>query len=253
MKLKRINNIENYINEKETASLTELSEKFDVSLNTIRRDVKYLTDNGAIKKVYGGVTSTKGSKLTTYDFRTMKEANEKRIIAKLSAQYIEDGDFIFIDSGTTTVSILENVDPHKNITVLTSNLGIINEAVKHPNISLMILGTNYHSKTQSFINPTIDNQLENYNITKAFMATTGLSIETGVTNSDYYEYEIKKEISKISQNIYILADSTKFSKVALMTYLDFDEIDKIFTDSAVDSTTEQYCSEHEIEVIYPSE
>lgn len=251
MKLKRIHEVEDYINDNGTVSLTELSEKFDVSLNTIRRDIAYLEKNGAIKKVHGGVTSTLGQGLTSYDFRTTKQQQEKEDIAKLAAELIEEGDLVFIDSGTTTSPIIKHVNPHIHFTVLTNNLDVMFEVSKHNNIELIVLGNRYYRKTRSFLTTNSTNDIEYYNISKAFMAATGVTIQNGLTNSDFHEHAIKKTVTEHTTSIYLLADSSKFGKATLLTYCKLKRVDKIVTDKKLHADIVEHCTTHDIDLLYP--
>lgn len=253
MKLKRIHELEEYINEMETVSLVELSEKFDVSLNTIRRDINYLEESGAIKKVYGGVTSTNGQELTSYDFRNTKNQQAKNIIAKQAANLIEEGDLIFIDSGTTTSPILKNVNKNTSFTVLTNNLDVIIEASKNNKLELIVLGNRYYPRTRSFLRATTRNDIvDHYNISKAFMAATGVSRKNGLTNSEFHEHEIKKSICSRAGEIYILADSSKFEKSTLLTYYDLENVDKIITEQMLTQDIVNFCKDNTIEIVSPS-
>lgn len=194
--------MEEYIDKKDVVSLKELSKKFNVSMNTIRRDINYLEKNGVVKKVYGGVTATKGSELTTFDFRNTKNSDAKNRIAKVAAEQIEDNDVIFIDSGTTTAPIIKNLNEDLKITILTNNLDVVIDASKNKNIELIILGSRYSHNTRSFLD--IDQEKDSigfYNVTKSFMAATGISIENGLTNSDFNEYNTKKNYGKTGSRI----------------------------------------------------
>src|SRR4051794_24735513 len=106
IKEKRIKKIQDYVLEHQSASLDELVKVFDVSKNTIRRDVQELVDRGELKKVYGGVSSIH-KKLESFQERSVRNQEQKELIAKKAASFIEDGDFIFIDSGTTTIEMFE--------------------------------------------------------------------------------------------------------------------------------------------------
>src|SRR5438067_7308491 len=99
IKEKRIKKIQEYVLEHQTVSLDELVKVFDVSKNTIRRDVQELVELGEIKKVYGGV-AVNNSTLVSFTDRKTRNQKQKELIAKSAAGYVEDGDVIFIDSGT---------------------------------------------------------------------------------------------------------------------------------------------------------
>lgn len=248
MKQKRILDIENYITEKETVSLIELSEVFEVSMNTIRRDINYLENNGVLKKVYGGVTSLQGKQLTPYDYRTTKNYDTKDRISELAAKEIKEGDLVYIDSGTTTSNILKHTSPDMHFTILTNNLDIIYQASQLDNIDLIILGNKYYPQTRSFIATPLTNISFNFNITKAFMGATGVSIDTGLTISDFNELEIKKVTAEKAKEVYLLVDSSKFDKSSLVTYCQFQNIDKIFTNVPLSEDYHVFSEEHSIQI-----
>ncbi|MCJ2146347.1 DeoR/GlpR family DNA-binding transcription regulator [Bacillus paralicheniformis] len=248
MKLMRIKEMEEYILTNGTVSLDELCQVFNVSKNTVRRDINKLTEKGVIKKVYGGVTAIEKTALIPFENRTIQNKDAKMKIAHYASRFIEDHDLIFIDSGTTTQSILETLDPNKNVTVLTNSLDIINAAAAMQNINLIIIGSNYKRKTQSFVGMDDPGTLDKYNINKAFMSATGATLTHGLTNSDLLEYEIKKKISEKAKQVYLLADHSKFGKSTLLTYAPFDRLHAIVTSQALDEEYHEYCKDRNIEI-----
>ena len=116
MRSKRIDLVENYIINHKTVSIDKLCEVFDVSKNTIRRDLSVLVEKGTIKKVYGGVTVNENQELVSFEERNVKNSNSKLALGKAAAEFIEDGDSIFLDSGTTTVNIIDFLKDKKDIT-----------------------------------------------------------------------------------------------------------------------------------------
>ncbi|AFJ64202.1 MULTISPECIES: DeoR/GlpR family DNA-binding transcription regulator [Bacillus] len=248
MKLMRIQEMEEYILKHGATSLDELCEVFNVSKNTVRRDINKLAEKGVIKKVYGGVTSAEKSVLVPFENRTIQHQDEKIKIARYASRFIEDHDLVFIDSGTTTKSMLETLDPDKNVTVLTNSLDIINAASSMKNIDLIIIGNNYKRKTRSFVGIDDPSTLNKYNINKAFMSATGTTITHGLTNSDLLEYEVKKRISEKANEVYLLADHSKFGKSTLLTYAPFDRLHSIVTSQHLDEEYTKYCQEHQIDI-----
>ena len=106
MKISRLNSIEQYVIAKETASIDELCEVFGVSKNTIRRDLNDLEARGHISKVYGGVTATQNAGAVPMPVRSGLNLADKAAIGQLAAAEVEDGDTVFIDSGSTTLQLL---------------------------------------------------------------------------------------------------------------------------------------------------
>ena len=135
MKIKRIEQEEAYIQKAQNVTIEELCEKFGVSKNTIRRDLIELEKKGSIVKNYGGVSST----IQNYDvgmlpFNTRGHLmlEEKKRIAERAAEFINDGDYIFVDSGSTVCNLVDYIK-NLNVTVLTNNLDFIIRALQYPN------------------------------------------------------------------------------------------------------------------------
>jgi len=153
------------------------------------------------------------------------------MIAIKASELVEDGDIIFVDSGTTTSHMVDSIKDKHNLTILTNNLELMIRAIPYENIHIISLSGTLNRRTLSFAGQSAVNILENYNISKAFMASTGISIENGVTNSSMQEYEIKQTAVQRSKQVYLLADSSKFDVVSLMTYCDLKKINLLVTDS----------------------
>lgn len=247
-KTKRLDQIKEYIFKHETVSLDELVDVFDVSKNTIRRDIKWLVEQGEFKKVYGGV-AVNHSTLLPFNDRKSRNHNEKRKIAKLASDYVEDGDIIFLDSGTTTLEMLEFIK-EKNITIVTNNVDFIVEAMPYDNLNIFSTGGILERKTKSFISYKGLDSFKTYNINKAFMASTGISIANGVTNSSPLESEIKSSAVKKCPQVFLLVDHQKFDKYALTTYCNLGEIHYLVTDMSPNEDYQEFVKEHNINLLF---
>lgn len=247
MKVQRIHEIESYVKRQGAASLNELCEAFDVSKNTIRRDTNYLIKKGLFEKVYGGVV-LKEDNLVSFENRQIKNQEEKRLIGKEAAKLIEEDDLIYVDSGTTTKYLMEFVPPDMSFTVVTNNLDVINTAAQLENIQLLVVGSKYKRKTRSFIEMQNHQILQNFNINKAFMAATGLTLQNGLTNSDMLETQIKKVICEKASQIYVMVDASKFGNSTLLTYAQLDEIDAIISGGAISKEYLSYFKQQNIDL-----
>lgn len=252
LKSKRIQEIKTYVAERQVVSLDELAEHFSVSKNTIRRDIQELVESGEIKKVYGGVAINDATTpLLPFSERQVRNKHEKELIGKLAAQCVNDGDIIFIDSGTTTVEMFEHLK-HKEITIITSNLDFIVRALAYPNLTIICVGGMLERKTSSFVSLNEPSILLSYNIQKAFMASTGISLEIGVTNASALETEIKRTAVDRSMRTFLLVDHTKFDRYGLMTYCQLSDVDVLVTDQVPDPKYLDYARIHEIEILTPA-
>lgn len=250
MRSQRIAEIEQYIYTHKTVTLDELCDVFQVSKNTIRRDIEELIQNPDIVKTYGGVMINTQTKklLVSFNERNIKCQNEKRLIAAKAASLVEDGDSIFIDSGTTTLYMLEHLKD-KKITLLTNNIEVLVQALPYENITLISLSGTLNRKTLSLTGSSAAKLLSTYNVKKAFMAATGITPENGATNSSPEETCIKEMAVKKSLQNYLLADSSKFGVVSLLTYCSISDLTGIITNQKPDDAFCEYAKEHQVDII----
>lgn len=242
--------MEQYIRLKKNVSLDELCEVFKVSKNTVRRDVNEIITKEGYEKVYGGVEFVRDY-LLPFEERDQRALDKKEQIASLAADEIDEGDIVFIDSGTTTQYIPNFLDQSIQLTVLTNSLTIINKFARFPDVNLIIIGEVFKRKTHSFVGLDKTILLDKYNIHKAFMAATAVSIESGLTNSDNQEYDIKRTVVDKARKKYVLLDDEKFGKAALVTYARLDQMDTLITNKPLSEEFETYCKETNVTVKYP--
>ncbi len=248
MKSFRLRRMEQYILEKEHVSMEELCREFDMSINTVRLDVAQLVSKGSIKKIYGGVCSNHQNSLVPFEERKMKNEDKKRAICSKAASLVEDGDIIFIDSGTTTMYLANFLEERKNVTILTNNLNAIMHAVSYPNLQVICLPGILERKTNSFVSAETGKILARYNIRKAFFAATGVTENGDLTNSSSMEYEIKKAALAGSEHKYLLLDSSKFGKSALLTFAGISDMERVIVDAAMNPALLELCARNNVAV-----
>ena len=252
MKEQRIDEMEMYILKNRTASIEELCEHFEVSINTVRRDISALLQRGNVKKIYGGVTAVQKEEivgLRPYSERNIKNSETKAILAKKAAQFVKNNDVIYIDTGSTTVGIIDNLADKKNVTVITNSVSVIIKALNLDNIRLIAIPGLLDRKVAALIGPQAVESLKNYNINKAFLTCTAFSIKGGVMNSTPEEYTIKQTAMSNSMEVYLLADKDKFGKHSLMTYAQIGDFDYFITDMQKNAKFSKYLAEHRTKLI----
>ncbi|WP_277668808.1 DeoR/GlpR family DNA-binding transcription regulator [Caproiciproducens galactitolivorans] len=244
MRSKRIEEIKEYIYENKTVTLDQICNNFKISKSTIRRDLSEILANGDIKKIYGGVTVLPEKELTPFEERNISNQQVKERIAAAAAELVEDKDIIFIDSGTTTLPIIEHIGTKKEVTILTNNVEIIIHAIPYNNLNIISLSGTLNRKTLSFTGSSAAQVLQNYNISKAFMAATGFSIASGCTNSSPLESDIKRMAVQRSQQVFLLADRSKCGVVSLITYCNLSKINTLITDEYPPEDICDYIEDH---------
>lgn len=252
MKQQRIDEMENYIIRNRTASIEDLCLKFEVSVNTVRRDIAALEKRGSIKKIYGGVTAVSREEiigLMPYAERNIKNSETKLALSRAAAEFVKDNDVIYIDTGSTTVGIIDFLTEKKNVTVITNSVSVIIKALNCDNIRLIVLPGILERKVAALTGPQAVESLKSYNINKAFMSCTAFSVRGGVMNSSPEEYTIKQTALSNSMELFLLADGGKFGRHSLMTYADIGDFDFLITDLKPNTKFAKYLSERRTRVI----
>ncbi len=229
---------------KQAATMEELCEAFHVSMNTVRADVAHLVQTGAVEKVYGGVRSAVQQQVPLFTQRTGLWAEEKRRIASRAEGVIRDQDTIFLDAGTTTVQLLDSLDPGKHVTILTGNLAAAARAYSLPNVELIMLPGSLNRRTNTVADVSTLEFLGRYRCAKAFMGASGVSADGRLNVSSYIEYELKKLAVHQSEHAYLLADGSKFSGSGLMSYGSLTDMSEVFTDRRCPGHIRDLCVRH---------
>lgn len=249
MKINRLQKLEDYIKLIGTVSNDELCKEFNISLQTLRRDLKILEDNDKIDKVYGGVIYKDKSLLNsvqTIERREQSNLKEKKYIAQIAARLVENNSVIFIDSGTTACQIIPYLTHHTNVTIITHSLLVVNMVAKLPNLKCICLGGLLKADTLSFAIDITDNS---YLCDSAFIATVGLSNE-GLTNTDIEEGKIKEHMIQRSEKVYVLADHSKLLNKGFYHFADLENIAGIVIDQKPNDKFINQCNKLGVHLYY---
>ena len=233
IKAKRLIEIYNFVEDKEIVSVKEISNLLNTSLVTVRRDLKLLEQKGLINRSHGGAISVKYQQDLPYMFRELKEVENKKIIGKAAASFIKDGDCIFLDSGSTLALMSPYLKGKTGLHIITTSIQIINELINEPRITLISIGGTINSDTNSVIGPMAEKELMELQFQKAFLGVSGIYLEKGIFNADVSVAALQKIIVEKSEEIYVLADHTKFNKNALVQITTLDKVKMIITDNKI--------------------
>ena len=232
MKSRRLAEMESYILSNGSVTMEELRDHFGISMNTVRRDNAEIVKPGYIEKVYGGVKAqTKTPALVPYSVRSTSPSTVKQKICLAAGEMVKDGDIIFIDSGTTTIHIMDAIQD-KNITVITNNIEVMIQALEHENIRIIVVPGEIHRKTHSITGEDSAAFISHLNTDIAFMAAIGASF-SGVTNSSPLEYSIKKSAVGHTQRAVLLITGEKFGVTSLLSYASLSQFNAVYTNSAI--------------------
>lgn len=227
MKVKRLQQVEDYIKKAGTCTYEELCAHFDISMSTTRRDISELEKYGKIVKTYGGIIAKEEEE--EKDTIQLKYGSYQDKIAKSASELVEDGEIILLGSGSTVAHMVHHLNNKKNLTVITNNLVVIEESMKY-GFNVINIGGNLDRNTMSFVGMQTIKQLKELNANKSFISCNGITRKHGLSNVADLEADIKRAIIRISSCVVALADHSKFDKMSLYTFADMEEIDVLVTD-----------------------
>ena len=203
-------------------TVTEVKELLDTSESTVRRDITALHNAGKLVKVFGGAVAldhvvtpqepTVAQKITVH-------VSEKRQIAEYAARLIGQGEYIYLDVGTTTGYMLEFLRD-KDVTVVTNAVAHAQQLAKS-GVKVRLIGGELKSSTEAVVGSEAMETIRKYHFTKGFFGTNGVTKKTGFTTPDASEAMVKKIAMEQCQEKYILCDESKFGEVSSVTFAPF--------------------------------
>ncbi len=222
LKNQRLEIIRNLVKEKRIIHIDELVSTLGASESTVRRDLDDLEKEGFLKRIHGGVQYINKLKNEAV-MSTKLEMNslEKDEIAKLASSFVEKGDCIFLDAGSTTYNIIPYLQ-NKDVTVITNGLTHINRLIDY-NINSYIVGGHIKPTTKAILGEEAIDYINKYFFDKAFIGINGISFNNGFSTPDIKEAVIKKKVITRSKNCFFLADSSKFDKSYFVKVAELDE------------------------------
>lgn len=227
------------IEKNKIVKVPELIKIFNVSVETVRRDLEYLEKEGYLKRVYGGAVFEKVSDSESIlTERQIEHVDEKMYIASLAVQHVNDGQSIIIDMGTTTLEFAKELkNKVKKLTVITNSMIIAKELSDMDDYTIILTGGVLRKDEFSLSGYMTERLIEEFHIDVAFLTAGGISIEAGITDYDMNEVQVKKKMIKSAEQVIVLADSSKFNVKTLINVCGFKDINLIITDNIIKNYT----------------
>lgn len=234
------------LNRKKGAGLAELCEILNTSESTVRRDLAVLDESGLLTRVRGGAMAI-GENFSLREHNMEEKANlfvaEKTAIARYAASLIENGDFVFLDAGSTTARMIEYL-PAKSVTFVT-NAFVSARKLAQRGFFVLITAGEIKASTEAIVGSKAVTSLSHYNFTKCFMGTNGISPRGGFSTPDKGEADVKETAILRSRQVYVLSDHSKFGEICAMKFADLNKA-SIITDRVPDK---KYLSQTQIKEV----
>ncbi|PZX50979.1 DeoR/GlpR family DNA-binding transcription regulator [Algoriphagus chordae] len=233
-----------------SAKVNDLARIFKVTEVTIRQDLEKLEKNGLVIREHGGVhLKDVEDKVRNFSLVHQENLKEKEIIAEKCLEFIQPGDTIILDSGSTTTEIAKKIVNIKGLTVITNALNIALMLGANPNIDIIMTGGEFKAPTLSLTGQKAADFFKGLNVQKLFLATAGISLKSGLTYPSLSDLVVKKAMIDAADTTYLVADSSKIGKSAFASLGALSLIDYIITDEGVENKHKEVFKEHDIQLI----
>lgn len=240
------------LQQKGIVAVSELSELLSVTEETIRQDLRDLEKRGLLKRIYGGAIATNRiDSEISFKEREREHRKEKEAIGKVAAKLVEDKDSLMVDASTTALQVVKNIEPNKQISVITPSLAVVMELANRSEVTVISTGGIFHPKSFSYVGSLAEYGAKRYHVNKLFLGAKGVT-EAGFMDAYEPEAELKKAMIESAEEVILVVDSSKFGKVALVNVSPLEAVDKIVTDAGIPSGYKKLFSEQNIEVIIAS-
>lgn len=231
MKLDRRNQIIDMITQQRTVKNAELMERFDISIETVRRDLEYLEQQGYLRRVYGGaVVNTALGSEPEYASRSQAQSKEKVAIAKAAAALVDQEDTVFLGVGTTVQAMAQYLRSRTELTVFTNALRTAVELSEAPGCTVILPGGQLRAKELTLSGFPAEDNFIHFNVDKAFIGIGGIT-ESGVTDFHVGEARLHRQLIKNARQSVILADSSKLGVRAMNNVCPLEDVDIVITDA----------------------
>jgi DeoR family fructose operon transcriptional repressor len=240
--------IQKYLETYKIARTVDLYKMLETSEATVWRDLEWLEQKGIIERTHGGAMLSQRITLEPeYQQRAKKHPEEKQMIGALASALIEDGDIVFINSGTTTTQVIRQIRSGANITVFTNNLHAALE-MGEPGFHHYLIGGEFQPRSLSVAGRFATDNLKQVYANKTIIGVDGISLKHGCTVPSNAEAEvIRLMIEHTKGKVIIAADHSKWGKVSNYQVASLDEIDKLVTDEAIDASAIETLAAHSVE------
>lgn len=230
-------------------NVNDLSQEFDVSVVTIRKDLKLLEERKLLFRSHGRAIPA-NPYITEHHVNVKEKINpkEKNRIAIAAGLTLVPHDSIIIASGTSVIEFARHIKPVEDLTVLTASLNTSLILSENPNIEVIQLGGMVRPSSSSVIGSIAEKMLAEFTFTKLFLGVDGIDLDFGLTTTNSMEASLNKEMIKAAQKIIVLADSSKFGRKGFGRICGLEDVDQIITDSGIDNKTKDRLIELGIDV-----
>lgn len=231
----------------------DLARRFDVTLQTIRRDLTELSDAGLLDRVHGGAILRTGVSNIGYEERRRTNEAGKMALARACAAAIPHNSSLILNLGTTTEAVARELMSHRNITVITNNMNVANTLVANPSCEVILAGGALRRSDGGLVGELTTQFFEQFKVDYAVIGVSAIDPDGDLLDFDLAEVRVSKAILRQARRRFLVADYTKFSRTAPVRLASLSELDAFFTDRPLPGDLVARCGEWGTSVILPDD
>ncbi len=230
--------------------VAELSKTMEVTMVTVRKDLKMLEDKGMLYRSHGSATLTSPYvNDRPVQEKKLEQVSEKQKIAHAAAKLLEAEEAIIIGSGTTVMAFAQAIPSDLKLTVLTGAMNVTLALAADPNIEVVQLGGVVRRSSSSVVGHFAEEMLVQFACSKLFLSVDGISPEFGLTTSNMMEAHLNAKMIRSVQKTIVLADSTKFGKKGFGKICNIEDVDMLITDTGLSESYKKGLEDRGLEVL----
>lgn len=234
------------------ASVAELAQTYDVTTETVRRDLAVLDKAGLLRRVHGGAVPSRTLHLVESGVgeRDTTRAEQKDAIAATALDFLPlSGATVLLDAGTTTARIAAQLPTDRELTVVTNSVPIAARLSAVPTVTLQLLGGRVRGLTQAAVGEQTLGVLNTLRVDVAFIGTNGISVRHGLSTPDTDEAAVKRAMVAAANYVVVTADSSKVGREDFVSFAPIDSVDTLITDGDISTADRGELTSHGIEVV----
>ena len=229
-------------------TVEDLSRRFEVSAQTIRKDLNELCERRSLTRVHGGAIIASGIENLAYEARRFVAADEKRAIGTAAAELIPNGSSLFINIGTTTEEVANALRSHEDLLVITNNLNVAMALYRHPRIEVVVAGGSVRRTDGAVIGSSANGLIQQFKVDYAIVGASAIDEEGALLDFDYREVKVAKAIMDCARKSILVADSMKLERSAPVRIGHISQLDYFVTDTPPPARLREICREHEVQI-----
>ena len=234
------------------ASVAELAEAYDVTTETVRRDLALLDKAGLVRRVHGGAVPARALHLVESDVgeRESTRADHKNAIAAAAVEFFPiSGGSVLLDAGTTTARIAAQLPTDRELVVVTNSVPIAARLAAVPSVSLQLLGGRVRGLTQAAVGEQALRTLDTLRVDMAFIGTNAISARHGLSTPDSDEAAVKRAMVRCANYVVVAADSSKVGREEFVSFAPLSSVDTLITDTEIGDGDRDELTANGVEVV----